>query len=218
MATGSELALQIQDIVLEDQYGEEEILTTLNRCASFLSTKFVLPSLDQQGTVNTSTTGWNVAAPEDFQRNMYYAVDSSGRPLSILDSRKQMLQYCGGNVAQTGSKIERVAVVGSTLLHWPVSVEVEPLTLFYQRKPTEITLGEEVDILPAGYADSDTLFINYACWKLFETIEQGLEGQKVDTNYYMSLFLGMLDDLETYLKHESGVSLPGPRTVRMSRW
>lgn len=218
MATGTELADIVLNIVKEDEYDDDSALYQFNQCAEYLSQKFIIPSLDQQGKVTTSTSQWSIEVPEDFQRNLYAAIDSNGHSIGILDSRKQILRYSGGDISRVGSRVERVAVVGDTLLHWPVSSSSEELTLFYQRKPSKITMNDKVSLLPGAFVGSDSIFINYACWKMFERIEQGLEGQKVDTQYYQALFIGLVDELELYLKKESGVSLPGPKVVRMQRW
>lgn len=219
MATGLELAEIVLGIVLDDSYDEDDVLYQFNQCAPLVAGQYVLPSLDYQGTVTTSTETWTVSAPVTFQRNLYEALDSAGRPIGILDNRKQMLAYCNGKITATAGRIERVAVVGSSLLYWPINETAEELTLFYQRKPTAITLAGEVDLLPGAFQDSDTIFTSFACWKIFEQIEQGMEGAKVDTNHHMAIFTGLLDSLGLYLNKESGVSFAGsPKIVRMQRW
>ena len=219
MATGLELAEIVLGIVQDDSYDENDALYQFNQCAAFISGQYVLPSLDHQGTVTTSTETWSVSAPATFQRNLYEALDSAGRPIGILDSRKQMLAYCDGKITTTGGRIERLAVVGNSILYWPINTTAEELTLFYQRRPTAITLAGEVDLLPGAFSDNDQVFINFACWKLYEKIEQGLEGQKVDTNHHLATFTGLLGNLGLYLNKESGVSFAGStKVVRMQRW
>lgn len=218
MATGAALAAIVLRIVQDDGFDEDDVLYQFNQCANYLSSEFILPALDTQGTVTTDVDTWSVDVPADFQRNLYEVLDSNNRPIGILDSRKPMLAYCGGDIDRTAARIERVTVIGGKLIYWPINVTAEELTLFYQRKPSAITALGTIDLLPSAFADSDQFFVNYACWKLFEQIEQGLEGTKVDTNYYMALFTGMVDKLSLHLNKESGISYPRPKVVRMQRW
>jgi hypothetical protein len=213
MATGSEIAEIVLNIVQDPSLDEDSVLAKLNECAKWLSRVLVLPSLDTKSIVTTVTNDHSVSLPVDFQRNLYSADDGTSiNGIGILNSRTQMLDYCGGNLSKSG-RVRYVAAVGTKLLYTQVPVVATTITLGYQRKPTTIRGGTQIDLLPDGFED---IFTNYACWKLYETIEQGMEGQKVDTQYYQALCLGLRDELDNSLKE--GVSLPAPPIARMERW
>jgi hypothetical protein len=215
MATGSEISDIVLNIVQEPSVDEDAVLVKLNDCARWLSSRMILPSLDSSSIVKTVTTGNSVSLPVDFQRNLYSVDDGSAvNSISILNSRAQMIDYCDWNIAtKTGTKVRYVSAVRPNILYTPIPTVATDITLGYQRKPTVIKSGTTIDLLPDGF---DDIFTNYACWKIFESIEQGMEGAKTDTNYYMALCMGLRDELELSLTE--GVSLPAPPIARMERW
>jgi hypothetical protein len=55
------------------------------------------------------------------------------------------------------------------------------------------TLRSQPDGIPEFLHED--LLINYGAWKIFDQIEDGIDGQKVNTNYYKSLFMKAMIDL-----------------------
>jgi hypothetical protein len=213
MATGSELSDIVLNIIQEPSADEDQVIAVFNQCAKWLSRVLILPSLDTQSPVLTAVDSNAVPLPVDFQRNLYRATDHSiVNGISVLNSRQQLIDYCGDNMTKSG-KVQYIAAVRPYLYYTPIPIVATSLTLRYQRLPTVIRSNVEIDLLPDGF---DDIFTNYACWKFYETIEQGLEGQKVDTQYYMALCLGLKDELELSLKE--GVSLPPPPIAKAERW
>lgn len=215
MATGEEVAEYVLDVVQNDSFDEDSVLLLLNKCIKMISKKLVLPSLDTDGTVTATSTGSFVALPENFQRNLYHCSDGTPRNvIEVCSSSDQLSRYYDHLLSDTGTFVNGVAAVRPLLYYAPRPVEDTVLTLRYQCVPGTITALSEIDtILPDGFSD---LFEFYALWRLYEKVEQGLEGQKVDTNHYRNLFLGMFDELALSLKE--GVSLPPPPIARMEQW
>lgn len=218
MATGAELMADVRRIVREGSaFTDAEILSFFNRCASHVSSLYILPSLDTSSEVTTSgTPGATVAMPTDYQRNLYMAIGARGNLLSIIDSIKHIAGIVRGDMSATGSRVEMVAAVGSVLRSWPTVEATETITLFYQKKPDEITTSGAVSLFSGSPGEGHPILVNYAAWKMFEEIEQGGDGAKVDALYHMGLFDKALIDLERWLKNGSGVSMVGPRFVRSS--
>lgn len=215
MANGGDVADYVLDVVQDDSFDEDSVLLLLNKCVKMISRKLVLPSLDTEGTVTAVSTGSSVAMPVNFQRNLYHCSDGTPRNvIEVCNSKDQLSRYYDHRLSDTGTQVKGVAAVRPLLYYAPRPAASTVLTLRYQRVPSTITTSTEIDtILPDGFSD---LFEHYALWKLYEKIEQGQEGQKVDTNHYMSLFLGMFDELALSLKE--GVSLPAPPVATMERW
>jgi hypothetical protein len=218
MATGADLAERVLAIVQDDSFDEDAVLVHFNACAKKIAERYILPGLDTEGTVVTAIDSWSVAAPTNFQRNLYFAAGPNGKQLSILNSRQEMLAFTGNNPAKTGSRVEAIALVGDRILYAPIVPDAaQTLSIFYQRKPTVILDSTEINLLPGFTEEQDDMMVNFACWKIYSSIEQGLEGAKVDTGYYSALFMGAFDQLR--LSFREGISLPPPRTVSMnSSW
>lgn len=215
MATGGDIAEYVLGVVQDDSYDDETVLTLLNKCFGMISRRLVLPSLDTEAVVTAAPTSSSVALPGNFQRNLYYCGDGVSRDaIDVCNSKDQLSRYYDHRLSESGTRVKGVVAVRPLLFYAPRPVESTELTIRYQRVPDTITTSTQIDaIVPYGFSD---LFENYALWKLYEQIEQGLEGQKIDTNYYMKLFLGMFDELSSSLKE--GVSLPAPPIAVMERW
>lgn len=215
--TVMDIADTILDVVQEPDFDEDTVVGLLNECAMVISRRLVLPALDAENTVTAVNSASSVALPTDFQRNLYFCKDeTSYNEILICNSKDQLARYFDPNLSNSATLIRGVAAVGRFLYYAPMPIDDTVLTLRYQKMPAAITLLTELDeyLLPYGFQD---LWENYVKWKMYAQIEQGMEGRKVDTSYYMSLFIGILDELSLTLRKE-GVSMPPPPVASMERW
>lgn len=211
-----DLSESVLSNVQEDSFDDDTILGLLNECAGVLSRKFILPALDAEGTVTALSSSPFVALPVDFQRNLYFCKDASTtNDIRVCSSKDQLARYYDQRLVKSATYISGVAAVRPNLYYAPTPVSATTLTLRYQKIPDTITISTELDdyILPHGFSD---IWESYVLWKLYSKIEQGMEGQKVDTNYYMTLYIGFRDELSTSLKE--GVSMPPPPIATPGRW
>ena len=215
MATGGEIAEAVLGTVQDDSFDEDSVIKLLNDCMSLLSRRLILPSLDAEATVTTVTNAHSVALPATFQRNLYHCQDGNDwNAIEVCNSKDQLSRYYDPRLGKANTYVKGVAAVRPLLYYAPMPTVATTLTLRFQRLPSVITGSTEVDtILPQGFSD---IFENYATWKLYSKIEQGMESAKVDTGYYMNLFLGMFDELKLSLTE--GVSMPAPPIAQMERW
>lgn len=216
MKLAGDVAEVVLDTVQDDAYDEDTVIALLNQCVQGLSRRLVLPSLETEDTVTTVTDGPSVALPADFQRNLYFCHDQSSslNTIEICNSKDQLSRYYDTRLTATGTVVRGVAVARPRLYYAPIPTVATVLTIRYQMVPGVITETTDLDtITPDGFGD---LWENYALWKLYSKIEQGMEGQKVDTTHYMNIYLGLFDELSISLKE--GVSLPPPPVARMERW
>ena len=197
-----------------DGYDDVWFLAKLNEFARLISShrNILLPALDTEATVTAVASASSINLPVNYQRNLYSCQRvSDGKFVSVANSRKSIIDKYGGVYPTYPGPVVSVAAVKPTLIYAPKPVADEDLTIRYYRIPSAITLLTDLlSLIPDGF---DELPFHYLCWKAFERIEQGLEGAKVDTNYHMSIYLGMQDQLELHLRE--GVSLPDPPIVRM---
>lgn len=198
-----------------DGYSATWFLAKLNEFAKRISShrNILLPALDTEATVTAVSSASSVNLPANYQRNLYSCQRvSDGQFVHVANSRKNIIDGYGGVYPTYTGPVDMVAAVSPTLIYAPKPVTDEDLTIRYYRNPSAITFGTDLlSLLPDGF--DYELPYHYLCWKAFERIEQGLEGAKVDTNYHMSIYLGMQDQLELHLRE--GVSLPDPPVVKM---
>lgn len=213
MRTGSELAETILDIVQEPSLDEDAILVKLNEFAIDVAGRVLFPALEAEGTVNTVTTGASVSLPVNFHRNLFACNDPRGS-ITVLNSKAQLMLRNGTDLSLKQTRTASVAAAKPLLWYAPIPIEATALTLFYHRKPDAVTASAGLTFLPDD--SYEVMAINWVCWKLYEKIEQGMEGAKVDTGYYSALYLGMLEELRNALPQ--GVSMPPPPIATPERW
>lgn len=215
MATASALAKRVLRVIQDAKYSETVVLGFFNDCAKKISERYIIPNLDVEGTITTVTNLWSVPVPANFQRNLYFALGPDKQSIFVIDSKEKLMAcFNGGDTTKTGIRAEGVAAVGGSIFYAPIPVEAQTITLSYQRKPTTIVAPDEIDLLPGYTSEQDEMMVNYACWKIFSEIEQGVEGAKVDTSYYSALFTGAFDELR--LVFREGVSLPPRKVAQMN--
>ena len=152
-----------------------------------------LPLLFTIDTVITDTTAAYVDMPDKFHRCLQFVADSSGREISIEKSFIEFsetypLMNKSGNVTTT---IEH----GNKLYYQGIPVNSESLTLHFYRKPVTMTGYDETpDGIPAHL--QIPLLTNFAAWKAYEFIEDGLEENTPNTQKFMGLFLNAMKTLE----------------------
>ncbi len=74
----------------------------------------------------------------------------------------------------------------------------ELVTLHYYRRPVDMVAdGDTPDGIPLHLQMS--LLVNFACWKAYEFIEDGLEGETPNTLKYREFFFAALKTLELSL-------------------
>jgi len=211
MSTGSELADIVLDIIQDPSYTSDDAIALFNQCAVQMAGRVLFPSLEISDVVTAKVGEVSVSLPDDFQRNLFSCTDElSYGKIEILNS-KALMERRG--IPDTGTNIKAVVAAKPLLLFAPSPLKDIDLTLGYHRKPDEINADDEVTFLPDGFGD---LLVNFACWKLYAKIEQGLEGAKTDTNYYRGLFNEQFEELRISLKE--GVSMPAPPISKGERY
>lgn len=214
MATGSELAEQVLDIVQDPSFDEDMVLVQFNKAAAQISAQVLLPFLEATAIVIADPAKTAVSLPSNFQRNLFKCDDDTGyNAIKVLNSKAQMMSELGRRFFIQETLVKTVAVVQPDLLFAPTPVTLTNLHLSYHRKPDTITADDQVLFLPDGYEE---MLVNFACWKLYSKIEQGLEGAKIDTNYHQGLYAERLEALR--ITYKQGVSMPDPPVSKGERW
>lgn len=217
MATGGEVAKTVLQTVRDDRNNEASVIRLLGQCMRELSRDIIFPSLDAEWQVTAVTTGPSVGLPVGFQRNLYQCHDGSHftGSITVFNSKSQLSeQLFDPQLNRRGTRVQGVAAVGSRLYYSPIPAVETQLTIRGQSVPPPITATTNLDeIIGIGF---EGIWENYALWKLYSQIEQGIDGKKVDTMYYMNLYLGLKDELPGSIKH--GVSMPPPPIAIPERW
>ena len=209
MATLAELKAFVQRIIQDSSF-DNDIVTYLNQAQLEIAGGMQsalgdwitppLPELLTIGTVTTSVDAAYVSMPTNFQRVLQFAASSNGAEIDIEDSFIEFSETYP-LLNQTGS-ITSVIERGNNFYYQRIPNEAEDVTIHYYRYPIPM---DDIDDTPDGIPShlQRSLLVNYTAWKIYELIEDGLEGPGVNTQRYMQLFMNALKILELSIPYDT---------------
>lgn len=179
----TELVQEVLDILQDPDYTDTEMVTTrLNEAQRAIADAVMLPDLSNgSDTVNTVTDAYEVALPADYQQNLYLAYDADGEYLDIYKDMASVELV--RQISMDNGDLEAVCAHGSVLIYQPVPAVATTIAIRYYRLPTAMVADDETSFPDGarGNDDFEWALIHHAAWKIFNKIEDGLEGQKVNT-------------------------------------
>jgi len=170
------------------EYGDIADLITIGR--GEIAGEIDLPSLLTVDTV-ASTAGANIVAlPLAYSRNLFWVGNYSGRIGKPGRGYYDLMGFLDRNQVDRVGAICDVCVQGNNLLYQGAADDT--LTLRFYSAPT----GNEPDEIPSHLQKA--LLHNYACKEIFNIIEDGMEGAKVNTRKYESSFAVAMSKLSIW--------------------
>lgn len=163
----------------------------------------ITPPLPELFTIDTVVTDINLAyvnMPSTFHRNLQLAVSANGTEISVANS---FIEF-----AETYPLLDKVGIIsevaeqGGMLYYQGIPSTAENLTLHFYRKPVEMVNDADTpDGIPEHLQMS--LLVNFAAWKAYEFIEDGMEGETVNTIKFKTFFTEALKTLELTIPYDS---------------
>ena len=159
-----------------------------------------LPNLFSIDTVTTSITDAYVDMPDTYHRGLQLAVSARGSEIDITHSFIEFTETYP-LLDRTGT-ISEVAENGGKLYYQGIPLSPEEITLHFYRKPViMVDNNDEPDGIPEHLQMS--LLVNFALWKAYEFIEDGIEGETPNTIKFKSFFFEALKTLELTIPYDS---------------
>ena len=205
-----ELITIIDRIITDDSFTDTDIKNYLNEAQLVVAGgvqstlgSWLTPPLPELFTIDTITTELslsNTAMPDDFHRQLQFVASSVGNEINIAESFLSFVEtYPLLNQAGT---VNECCEFGNNFYYQGIPTSAETLTIHYYRKPNDMTNGDdEPDGIPIHLQRN--LLVNHVCWKIFELIEDGIEGPGVNTERHMKLFYDAVRTLELFIPYEN---------------
>ena len=195
--------------ILQDDAFDDDITTYLNQAQLEIAGgmqsalgDWLTPELPELLTIGTVTTDTDVAyvnMPTNFQRRLQFVASASGTEISIEENFIDFTAIYP--LLDKAGIITSVIEKGGKFYYQGIPSVAEDVTLHYYRKPTDMSNNtDEPDGIPSQLQKE--LLVNHTCWKIFELIEDGLEGPGVNTQRYMELFERALKVLELTIPYQ----------------
>lgn len=152
----------------------------------------------------TTATGTNaVALPDDFCR-MVDRVLVGGALLTRFDSFQAFKKR--HPIQEVGS-LTAFCVFGSKIYYADIPSIATDMTVFYYRKPDDLVNDNDVPVCIPEPLHQD-LICSGVCSNLFDRIEDGIEGRKVNTIHHANLAIMALESMGLYVdRNETGFNL-----------
>jgi hypothetical protein len=200
--TFAELITEVQNIVQDSAWTETMIKALLNRAQTVVASGVILPGKYQltpplpdlyaTGTVDTIVGAGACSLPEDFNRDLIQVVNSDEENVSIIKSFRRFLT---DNPEREAGSVRICARNGQNLLYRDIPSTAETLTVHYYRSPEELlSSSDEPEGIPVEL--HKPLLAGYAAAQIFNQIEDGIEGQKINTSFWNNEFQQGLIQLE----------------------
>jgi len=199
------LVAAISDIIQDTQYTEETIISMINEAVFKVASGDILPGKyqlspplpDLYTSVDVMTVEGigHLSLPEDFNRNLFLVVNRNGGPVKIEDSFKKFLAR---STDRSAGGVFRCAVNGKQLHYQSIPSTSRPLEIHYYCAPNILEYEDDEPLCIPSVLHRK-LIVGYVCREIFNRIEDGIEGQKINTNYYATEYGTGLLDLEKFV-------------------
>lgn len=174
-----ELRKEVANVVDDRSFNSEDLDFYINEALQFVAGQIKLPSLKSVGTVSLLESAYSISLTEltdELIGGLTFAVLSNGQELNIHGNLEALLgKYPELNSVGTPRD---VALEHQTLWYHPMG-DFEATLIYYTRPPLLRRNEDTVSCLPSHLHRQ--LLVHGAAWMIFDMIEDGVEGKKVNT-------------------------------------
>jgi hypothetical protein len=202
-ADSDDLVVKVLNKVQDASYSYDDVLDTFNQCCLELSGQFLFDDLEVMRDIVTAPNRGSIPAPSDFQKNLRYAHSTThNRQIKVYGSLIKLYREFS-QLDQSGVVVG-IAVKGRRFYYQRIPSTEETIRVNYWGYPERMeTRYSKPTFLPVHLVEA--LLVNYACAEIYSEIEDGIEGQKVNTQFYQSKYDKALADLSMFLGPEEKI-------------
>jgi len=199
------LVADVDNTIFDGSVSEDDIIEKINEGLRVTAELVLLPKLETSGTVVTTPGANLVNPPSTFSRNLFRARDSDGNKITVYSST-DLLEEDITVVDSDGvvaADVEGICLQGTQFYYAPSPEAAETLTLGFYTEPDELSDDDdEPSCIPEAH--QKRILSNYAKWQLFEDIEDGIDGAKVNSRKYETKFYTAVAALESITTQGQG--------------
>jgi len=212
MATLQEIRVSIQRVIVDDDYGEVEIDADINIALQAIAGGIImpngslsppLPDLHTMTTVQTDTTLPYISLPDNYQRQVFYASDSSDFRIWPVEGGDFYAFTLFMNAAikkdlSLQGSVTNISIKGNRLYYQGIPSAASDITLQYYRKPAALFAGTDI---PEGVPSHLALPLlkHYVCKEIFgEGIEDGENQSGRGQAYHEKKFYELMETMNRF--------------------
>ena len=216
MATREQLIKEIISKAGDSSYANEYLADLLNDglrdVAAFSDPingfEIFLSKLETSAVLTTSTSLNYVDLPANYHKNLY-RVDSAAENNDILifPNFKALKGYFDLSEWGDSGQVEAVTVAAGKLYYNKIPSTADSLTIHYYKQITLLTKETDIPFELPEHLHRE-LLVNYVCKELYSEIEDGVEGEAVNTKKYSSLYGQAIAKLYHWIGDEKSIKQP----------
>ncbi len=200
-----ELAAEVLGVVDVAIYTEAVVKTLINEAVYVVASGRMygrrfrlsppLPNLYTTASVETVVDDGVLTLPTNYNRDVIQVINTSSASIPVLPSLRGFLKL---NPGQPAGPVSQCSVQGNRLFYRDIPAAAETLTVHYYKNPTTLAVDADIpDCIPVQL--HRPLIISYVCREIYNKVEMGLDGPKVDTLAYDAIFQEGLVQLQVLL-------------------
>ena len=197
VTTSHDLIEEVMKSLQDASFTDADILELFNECLMVVAGEYLLPDLEAWADVDTALSINQTRLPADFMRELRYAHSlTHNRSIKVYGSAAQVTRWF--SIQDQTGRVIAVAPKGRNLFYQRIPESAESIRINYFRFPTRLmTRADKPLEIPWHLAKP--LLKHYALREAFSSIEDGIEGSKVNTGYHDKRFTAAKDALELFI-------------------
>ena len=194
------LTARVVRIVQDASFDSDDILDYFNKGLREIAGKIQIPDLIVVDTIDTVLAQPWVALPDEYMWALFHCASvTNDRIVTSVykkDSYRELLRLYP--LLDDVGNVEHIGVRGTRLYYQPIPGTAETLSIQFHGKPTELVLdADEPDCLP--YHLHEKLLVSFAAKEIYDLIEDGIEGPKVNYNKHNGAYNKALAELSLFV-------------------
>jgi hypothetical protein len=194
-----EIRTEVKLAAQDSGFSDQSINDKINEALMMVAGRVSLPSLKRIGTATTNPAASFVSFANiagGFSGRLIRVFQADGTDLAIAPSLELLMEEYG--ILTTAGDIEACCLEGNTLWYAYVPAVAETLTLLYFQNPRTLAddTDEPVDLPEFSHR---SLLVNGTCFLIYDLIERGVEGAKVNTREHEGHLEGGIIALQNWL-------------------
>lgn len=195
--TVTEVTTRVLRKMQDDAFDATDVLTALDQCNVEIATILDIKELVTVSEVTFTNSQNNITLPSDFCKNLFLGYNkTTNRHLDVYDSRRILTRRLT-HLDRAGN-VEAICKDGENIFYQKVPAADQTGDVHYHALPDDLASdGEFPSYVPGNFIHR--LYYNYAVAQLFDLVEDGIDGEKVNTLYHEDKFNKYLREFELFI-------------------
>lgn len=199
MATREQLRTWIREDLLDESFSDDRLNSLIDEAIYEIAGRVLLPMCETSASITTVQFEHELSLPSDFHRELYgCSFPGEDTPTVLTTVAHLRERYPNFEVDSEFGSPEFVTTRAGNLVYFPIPYEATVGQINYYRTPILLTTERSAPSdIPERFQRK--LITSYVLMECFDIIEDGIDGQKANTQRYASKFEMALIDLRDSL-------------------